>query len=362
MGARVSTGLIALLDDVAGLAKLAAASIDDAAAQATRAGAKAAGVVIDDAAVTPRYVVGFAAHRELPMVGRIALGSLKNKLLYLLPAALALSLVAPWAITPLLMLGGAFLCYEGTEKVYEAIWPHGAHRHEAKVAAAVDAQDLEDQKVRGAIKTDFILSAEIMAITLANLPDTGFWLQAVILALVGTGITALVYGGVALIVKADDAGVALAANARPASTLLGLRRASPTQDAAPPSGTDRMLRPLTQGLGRGLVVGMPIFLRVLAMVGTAAMVWVGGGIILHGLEEFGLAAPAHAVHALAEAAVHAVPRPIHGAAEWIVTAAASGLLGLAVGAVLIPLVEHLLAPAVRRLRGRHHAVPHHAPH
>src|ERR671916_3346180 len=130
-GAVMSVGLLALLDDVAALTKVAAASLDDIAGQAARAGAKAAGVVIDDAAVTPRYVVGFAAERELPIVAKIAAGSLKNKLLYLLPAALLLSLFAPWAITPLLMLGGAYLCYEGTEKVYEAIWPHHAHHHEA---------------------------------------------------------------------------------------------------------------------------------------------------------------------------------------------------------------------------------------
>src|SRR3712207_4020309 len=215
---------MALLDDVAGLAKVAAASLDDVAAQATRAGVKAAGVVIDDAAVTPRYVVGFAADRELPIVGRIALGSLRNKLLYLLPAALVLSLVAPWAITPLLMLGGAFLCYEGAEKVYEALWPHAAHGHVAKLGAAPrqDPAALEEQKVRGAIKTDFILSAEIMAITLASVPDAGFWVQAAVLALVGLGITAVVYGGEALIVKADDAGVAVAADERPAYTLLRL--------------------------------------------------------------------------------------------------------------------------------------------
>lgn len=160
----VSIGLIALLDDVAGLAKVAAASLDDVAAQAGRAGIKAAGVVIDDAAVTPRYVVGFAAERELPIVGRIALGSLRNKLLFLLPAALALGAFAPWAITPLLMLGGAYLSYEGSEKVYEALFPHQAHAHEAKRdASAGDAQALEDQKVSSAIKTDFILSAEIRA-------------------------------------------------------------------------------------------------------------------------------------------------------------------------------------------------------
>src|SRR5918997_3929480 len=168
----MSVGLIALLDDIVGLAKVAAASIDDVAAQAAKAGSKAAGIVIDDAAVTPRYVVGFAAERELPIIGKIAVGSLKNKLLYLLPAALVLSFFAPWAITPLLMVGALYLCYEGTEKVYEAIWPHHAHEHEVAVgAAAPDAKTFEDEKVRGAIATDFILSAEIMAIALATVTD-----------------------------------------------------------------------------------------------------------------------------------------------------------------------------------------------
>jgi uncharacterized protein len=347
----VSTGLIALLDDVAGLAKIAAASLDDAAAQATRAGAKAAGVVIDDAAVTPRYVVGFAAHRELPIIGKIALGSLKNKLLFLLPAALVLSLVAPWAITPLLMIGGAYLCYEGTEKVFEALWPHRAHEHEAAVAAAThDPVSLEDEKVRGAIKTDFILSAEIMAITLATVPSQSFWLQAMVLATVGIGITAVVYGAVALIVKADDAGVALARNDRPMSTI-GDRFRSPS--AAPPSWADRIVRPLTQGLGRGLVLGMPVLLTVLSIVGTAAMVWVGGGIIIHGLEEYGLHALGETLHAAAVYVGHAAPA-VAGAAEWAVTAAASGLFGLLIGAALIPLVEYVAAPIVRTAlrRGR----------
>src|SRR5215212_2763672 len=201
-GALVSIGLIALLDDVVGLAKIAAVSLDDVAGQAARAGAKAAGVVIDDAAVTPRYVVGFAAERELPIVRKIALGSLRNKLLYLLPAALALSVLAPWAITPLLMLGGAYLCYEGAEKVYEAVFPHHAHGHEAELGAvALNAQSREDEKVASAIKTDFILSAEIMAITLAAVPEGGIWTQAVVLAVVAIGITIAVYGGVALVRK-----------------------------------------------------------------------------------------------------------------------------------------------------------------
>jgi predicted DNA repair protein MutK len=344
----VSTGLIALLDDIAGLAKVAAASLDDVTAQAAKAGAKAAGVVIDDAAVTPRYVVGFAAERELPIVGRIAAGSLKNKLLYLLPAALLLSFVAPWIITPLLMLGGAFLCYEGSEKVFEAIWPHEAHKHEATIGAKrADPKALEDAKVNGAIKTDFILSAEIMAITLASLPASSFWMQALVLAAVGAGITAVVYGSVAFIVKADDVGVALAANPRPVSSLTGAPREG-AADPGPSSG-DRVLAPVSQALGRALVIGMPIFLKLLAIVGTAAMVWVGGGIIIHGLEEFGFPAIGHTVHAAAEAAGHAVPAG-GAAVEWLVSAAASGLLGLLVGAVLIPVV-HVAAPIFRAATG-----------
>ena len=328
----MSTGLIALLDDVAGLAKVAAASIDDVTAQAVKAGTKAAGVVIDDAAVTPRYVVGFTADRELPIVAKIAWGSLRNKLLFLLPAALALAFLAPWAITPLLMLGGAFLCYEGAEKVYEAVFPHQAHAHESQLAQApVDPKALEDQKVASAIKTDFILSAEIMAITLSTLPDSGFWTQAFILAIVGAGITLLVYGGVALIVKADDIGVILAKN-----QLQGA------------------MGGLTRSIGRGLVVGMPIFLKVLAVVGTAAMVWVGGGIIVHGLEGYGLAGIGHAIHAAAEAAAHALPA-VSGTVEWIVSATGAGLIGLVIGAALIPVVGSVLAPAwtqLMALRGR----------
>ncbi|NGM20795.1 DUF808 domain-containing protein [Roseomonas stagni] len=328
----MSTGLIALLDDVVSLAKVAAASLDDVAFQAGKAGAKAAGVVIDDAAVTPRYVVGFAASRELPIVRRIAMGSLKNKLLILLPVALALSLLAPWAITPLLMLGGAFLCYEGAEKVLEAIRPHAAHAHEEAVGVApADPAALEEARVAGAIQTDFILSAEIMAISLSSIPESSFVSQAAILAVVGIGITVVVYGAVALIVKADDAGVALAREEGVAMRL--------------PGG----LRPAARALGRGLVKGMPPFLKLLSIVGTAAMVWVGGGILIHGLEEFGVAGPGHLSHALSEAAAHAVPG-IGGALGWLAGAAFSGLVGLVVGFALIPLVERVLAPLAKRFR------------
>lgn len=329
----MSTGLIALLDDVVGLAKVAAASVDDVAAQAIKAGAKSAGVVIDDAAVTPRYVVGFAAERELPIVAKIAKGSLRNKLLFLLPGALALGLLAPWAITPLLMLGGLYLCYEGAEKVYETLAPHKAHAHEAEIGLAVDDPDaLEDQKVAGAVRTDFILSAEIMAITLSAVPDAGFWTQAVVLAVVGAGITFLVYGGVALIVKADDVGLALA-----------------TRKSITPLG------PMLQALGRGLVAGMPMFLNVLAVVGTAAMIWVGGGILTHGLEDFGFGGIAHWIEGVGDAAGRSVPDLLSGTVSWLVSATGSGLIGLAVGAALIPLVSLIIMPVwkqIKALRGK----------
>lgn len=342
----MSIGLIALLDDIVGLAKVAAASLDDVGAQAAKAGAKAAGVVIDDAAVTPRYVVGFSAARELPIVGKIALGSLKNKLIYLLPAALLLSFLAPWAITPLLMIGGAYLCYEGSEKVFEALFPHGAHQHEAAMGeAGQTAQNFEDEKVSSAIKTDFILSAEIMAITLGTVSEASSWIQALVLAVVGIGITALVYGGVALIVKADDAGLALATNDRPISGLLRRDQSNARSSA------DKALAPLTRGFGRGLVHAMPYFMRVLSIVGTAAMIWVGGGIIIHGLEGYGLAGLGHAIHDIAASAAHAFPS-FGGALEWLVSAAASGLFGLVLGAILIPLIHFVALPLVRAVRGK----------
>ena len=323
----MSIGLMALLDDVAAIAKVAAASLDDVASQAARAGVKAAGVVIDDTAVTPGYVIGFAAKRELPIVGRIAAGSLRNKLLILLPVALALSYFLPWTITPLLMVGGAYLCYEGVEKLLEAVMPHHAHAHESQLGTvALNAKTLEDEKVASAIKTDFILSAEIMAITLAALPAGSFVKQALVLALVGIGITVAVYGVVALIVKADDVGVALAKNER-ASVIGGAGRA----------------------FGRGLVRGMPLLLTFLSAVGTAAMIWVGGGIVLHGLEVYGPPSIGSTVHAAAEAAAHALPSAA-GVLEWIVEAAISGVLGLLVGGVTIPIVGFALAPGWKWLK------------
>ena len=289
---------------------------------------KAAGVVIDDTAVTPRYVVGFSSKRELPIVAKIAMGSLRNKLLILLPAALALSYFLPWAITPLLMIGGAYLCYEGVEKLYEVVRPHAAHAHEAQLdTVALNPQSLEDEKVAGAIKTDFILSAEIMAITLAAVPQANIWMQAFVLAVVGIGITVAVYGVVALIVKADDVGVALVKNEH-ASAWGAVNRA----------------------LGRALVYGMPGFLTFLSAVGTAAMIWVGGGIIVHGLEDYGVHSIYHVIESAGEAAGHALPW-IAGFAEWTVSAVLSGLVGLAIGAASIPLMSSVVAPAWKRLKG-----------
>ena len=318
----MATGLIALLDDIAAIAKVAAASLDDTAALTAKATAKAAGVVIDDAAVTPRYVTGFSPARELPIVGKIALGSFRNKLLYLLPAALALSAFAPWAITPLLMAGGAYLCFEGAEKLYEKAFPHAEAATEA--GPERDPAAIEKTMVAGAIRTDLILSGEIMAITLAQVADTGLLSRAVVLAVVGIGITIAVYGAVALIVKADDVGVAL---------------------ARIEGGAAGPLR----GIGRGLVVGMPVFLKLLAAIGTAAMLWVGGGIILHGLEEYGVDGPADLVHHAAVAAGRSAGSA-GAVVEWLVGAVGAGIVGLVIGAIVVA--------ALHFIPSRKHAAGH----
>lgn len=315
------SGLLALLDDVAGIAKIAAASVDDVAGQAVKAGAKAAGAVIDDAAVTPKYVHGFSAAREVPIVLKIARGSLFNKLVILLPVALLLSAFAPWLITPLLMLGGSYLCYEGAEKVLHALArDHGNDPHLAVTGEG--AAGLEEERVRGAIKTDFILSAEIMTIALAAIPAAdAIWTKALILALVAVGITVAVYGFVAVIVKADD---------------FGLHLARGTGAAA--------------GLGRGIVRFMPGFMRALTVVGTAAMIWVGGQIVIHGLHELGQHQPHAWIHGMAEAAAHALPAA-PGFAAWAATAFFDGILGLAWGMVLIPVAKYLVNPVIGAARG-----------
>ncbi len=317
------SGLIALLDDVAGIAKVAAASVDDVASQALKAGSKAAGAVIDDAAVTPKYVHGFEAARELPIIWRIAKGSLKNKLLYLLPIGLLLTNFAPWAIAPLLMLGGAYLCFEGAEKIYHVLVPHDDHAVFPEDVPG-DPAHLEERKAAGAIKTDFILSAEIMTIALAAIPESNFWMEAATLALVGVLITVAVYGSVAVIVKADDLGLFAAENGR-----LGLTRA----------------------LGRWLVKAMPGFMKLLTIVGTAAMLWVGGSIIIHGLEVLGFGWLGHHIHDWAYAVGHAAPAQWTGVVEWIAKATMDGIFGLALGFLLIPVATKVIEPVVARFTG-----------
>ena len=318
------SGLLALLDDVAAIAKVAATSVDDVAAAAAEAGAKTAGVVIDDAAVTPKYIQGFSADRELPIIWRIALGSIRNKLVFLLPALLALDHFLPAAITPLLMLGGAYLCFEGAEKVFHALAPHA----DVEIEEDFDTKDptrLEEEKVAGAIKTDFILSAEIMTIALSSISSPQFWMQAAALAIVGVGITAAVYGAVALIVKMDDIGLHIAAR--------GHSRAG-------------------RSFGRGLVVAMPKVMAVLSTVGTGAMLWVGGSILLHGLEVTLLWPwPYETIHHLAETAARAVPAA-QGFVTWGVQAAVDGVIGLGLGIVLIPLATRVIGPLVARLTGK----------
>ena len=314
------SGLLALLDDVAAIAKVAASSIDDIVGAAAKSGAKAAGVVIDDTAVTPKYAHGFEADRELPIIWRIAKGSMRNKLLILLPAALALSGLLPQAITPLLMIGGLYLCFEGAEKLYHVLFPHG----DAEVAEDFDTKDpsaLEEVRVAGAIKTDFVLSAEIMTIALAAIPESALWMEAVTLAVVGIGITAVVYGSVALIVKMDDVGLFLAKNAR--------------------------LSP-TRALGRGLVRGMPVLMEVLSTIGTAAMLWVGGSILSHGAEVLGWTWPYHSIETVAHFAAALVPEALKGAVTWMVTAALDGVIGVVIGLAMIPVVTRVFMPLWER--------------
>ncbi len=308
------SGLIALLDDVATIAKLAAASLDDVAGAAGKAGTKAAGVVIDDAAVTPRYVVGLAPERELPIIGKIAWGSLKNKVLFLLPAALVLTAVAPLLITPLLMIGGAYLAFEATEKILEKLLhDHGQAHEEQLVDAMADPADLEKLQVKGAIRTDLILSAEIMAIALASLEHLSLATTAVALVAVAVAITAGVYGVVALIVKLDDIGLHMAQK----------RRRS------------------TRAMGDALVHIVPKLLTGLSAIGTAAMLWVGGGILLHGLEELHVAGfIPDVVHRLAHAA-GAAAGPLEGVVAWLVTAIGGAVLGFVIGGIIAAVVRRL---------------------
>jgi predicted DNA repair protein MutK len=319
----MSGGLVALLDDIATLAKVAAASVDDVGAAAGRASAKAAGVVVDDTAVTPRYVHNFAAERELPMIKRIAVGSLRNKVLFILPAALILSEFLPWLLTPLLMLGGTYLCYEGVEKIWEKLGGHeGGHGDHTASSGKVSTADThlapapihgpeqEEKMVGGAIRTDFILSAEIMVIALNEVADEPLVSRAIILLVVALGITIMVYGVVALIVKMDD---------------IGLRLAENGSDAA-------------RTVGRGLVKGMPTFMGILSTVGVVAMLWVGGHILLVGLEELGWHWLYDQVHHLEDSVSESLGSA-GGVAGWLVNTVASAILGLIVGAVVVAVMH-----------------------
>lgn len=295
-------GLVALLDDVAALAKLAAASLDDVGAATGRASAKAVGVVVDDTAVTPRYVEGLSAKRELPIIKKIAIGSLRNKLLIILPIALILSQFAEWALTPILMVGGVYLSFEGAEKLWEALSGH----HEK----ADDGPKDEGKVVSGAIRTDLILSAEIMVISLNEVDHEPFISRAVILIVVAFVITALVYGVVALIVKMDDIGLALADGAT------GAR----------------------ERIGRGLVAGMPKVMAVLSTVGIVAMMWVGGHILLVGFDELGWHAPYSLVHHV-EHAVHDATGALGSVLGWLANTAFSAVFGAIIGALVVAILH-----------------------
>jgi len=313
------SGLLSLLDDVSAIAKLASTQLDDIGAQAARAGSKAVGVVIDDAAVTPKYVTGLPAARELPIVWKIARASFFNKLVILLPAALLLNAFLPWVLTPLLMIGGLYLCFEGAEKVWHVL--HHEKEDGPQKAETLDAAHLEETRVKGAVKTDFILSAEIMTIALNAIESDNFWTTAITLALVAIGITVLVYGAVALLVKADDVGIKLKQEGSLAFTRM---------------------------LGQGIVSAMPKVLTIISIIGTAAMLWVGGNIVVHGLHELGWHGPYETIHHIAVGVAQAIG-VAQGFVEWLVTAAIDGVIGLALGLLLIPVVTRLLLPLLPAL-------------
>lgn len=301
-------GLFALLDDVALIARSAASSIDDVAALAGKTSLKAAGVVVDDAAVTPQYVEGVKPQRELPMIWRITKGSLINKLVIILPIALILSWIAPWALTPILMCGGTYLCFEGAEKIFHAVLHRGEEEQQTVEEKGADA---EDSLVKSAITTDLILSAEIMVISLNEVMDQPFWLRLGALVAVGILLTLGVYGAVGLLVKMDDIGLAL------------LKRHD--GDSA---------------VGTALVKGMPIVLNVIGVIGTAAMLWVGGHIVVKGLSEFGAEQPYGFIH-------HVTESISNGALAWLADTGLSMLCGFILGSVIVTIIMAVKATAER---------------
>lgn len=313
-------GLAALLDDVAAIARAAAATVDDVAGLAGKTSLKAAGVVVDDAAVTPQYVDGVQPARELPMIWRIAKGSLVNKLVIILPIALLLSSFAPWALTPILMLGGTYLCFEGAEKIWHSIHSRMHHEEKSMVPKSHQGPKSEDALVKGAITTDLILSAEIMVISLNEIADESFWMRTGVLVTVGLGITALVYGVVAILVKMDDVGLAMA-----------------SREGAS-SGAVRF--------GRGLVKAMPVVLQIISVIGVFAMLWVGGHIMVIGLEELGWAFPYSLVHGLEEF----VAGFGGGFGGWLGNTAGSLVFGALWGGVVVAIVS-LVGKAVAASKG-----------
>lgn len=300
--ASMAGGLVGLLDDVAALAKLAAASIDDVGAAAGRASMKAAGLMVDDTAVTPTYVHGIAAERELPIIKRIAKGSIRNKLLFILPAALVLSEFLPTVVELILIGGGTFLCYEGAHKIIHAI---KGDDHDHDVPAAVKGPGAEESTVAGAIRTDLILSGEIMVIALKEVIEEPFLSRAAVLVVVAVLVTIVVFGLVALIVKMDDVGLMM------------------TQQESARS----------KRIGRRLVSAMPKVLTFLTVVGTAAMLWVGGHILIAGAHELGWDWPYDLVHD----AAHQVEDVggIGGFLAWLVNTAISAVVGLAWGCLVM---------------------------
>ena len=296
----MASGFFALLDDISALVKASAASLDDVPAQVAKTTGKVSGIVIDDTAVTPKYVVGLDPSRELSIIFQIAKKSLLNKILILSPAALLLGYFAPWAITPILMLGGAYLCFEGYEKVHSMFSKHADVKPETADLKIITPEELEKIRVNGAVRTDIILSAEIMAIAYSQVADQTVVNQIVVMLAVAVFITVAVYGFVGFIVKADDIGVHLA--------------------------QDRY-HPIAQKLGRGIVKFMPHFLNLLSYVGTAAMLWVGAEIIAHGIP--------FTTHLLHDLEVALVDMPV---VAWLAKALACALGGLLVGFVVEKLV------------------------
>lgn len=313
----MSMGLLALLDDVAVFVKVAAASLDDVGAQATKAGTKAAAVVIDDAAVTPKYVVGFSAQRELPIIWKIAVRSLKNKLLILLPITVAIDYFAPWLMTPILMLGGTYLCYEGAEKIFETVFPHPKHiDSDTQSPTRETSEDLEQKTIDGAVRTDFILSAEIMAISMSTVAEALIQTKIIVLIIMAAFLTIAVYGVVAIIVKMDDLGLAMNKNQL---------------------AIDFCKKTIAK-IGRGLVLGMPHVLLLLTIIGTVAMTWVGGSIVAHGLAAIGLTLPEDMIHSAAEFIKHNATTAV-SFLEWLTTALLQSVFGITIGFLTMPLVH-----------------------